>query len=211
MSFVIPLAFFLYGNGLFAGRGTPKAVVSYIYSKPTQEDSKEATISAVKVRLLLPRPLKVDAGQYINLWIPGVSLCAWMQTHPFTVTSWSRGKQNTLDLLVQPRRGLSKDFLRYAEAAPDSSVSFLALFSGPHGFRENVSHYESALVVASGFGIAAVVPYVKKMIYGYNTCTSQIRRVHLVWQVESRGESWSGGRSRAPLTRQVWPSRPRSN
>ncbi|KAL4860883.1 hypothetical protein BDV12DRAFT_204602 [Aspergillus spectabilis] len=150
------------------------------------EDGKEATISAVKIRLVLSRPLKVNAGQYVNLWIPGVNLCAWMQTHPFTVTSWSPGKQDTLDLLVQPRRGLSKDFLRYAKAARDSSVSFFALISGPHGISENVSYYETALVVASGFGSAAVIPYVKKMIYGYNACTSQIRRVHLVWQVESK-------------------------
>lgn len=26
------------------------------------------------------------------------------------------------------------------------------------------------------------------MIYGYNTCTSQVRRLHLVWQVGSIGE-----------------------
>jgi NAD(P)H-flavin reductase len=49
---------------------------------------------------------------------------------------------------------------------------------------EDVSHYESILVIASGFGIAAAVPYLKKLIYGYNTCTSQVRRLHLVWKVE---------------------------
>jgi hypothetical protein len=89
---------------------------------------------------------------------------------------------------VWPRQGLSKDLLRHVQAVPDSSISFLALFSGPHGISEDVSHCESALVVASGVRIAAVIPYVKKMIYGYNTCTSQVRRVHLVWQVESKGE-----------------------
>lgn len=93
-----------------------------------------------------------------------------------------------MELLVQPRHGLSADLLRYAPAAAESSVSFLALFTGPHGTSEDVGHYESALVVASNFGIAAAIPYLKKMIYGYNTCTSQVRRLHLVWQVESIGE-----------------------
>lgn len=201
LSFVIPLLFFLHGNGLFAGHGAPRAIMSYKHQRSTQNDSEEAIVSAVSIRLILPRPLKVDAGQYINLWIPGVSLWAWMQTHPFTVISWSRGKQKTFDLLVQPRQGLSKSFLHYAQAIPDSSVSFLALFSGPHGTGDDINHFETALVVASGFGIAAVIPFIKKMIYSYNTCTSQIRRVHLVWQVESKSEFKSNHSSKSVLMR----------
>lgn len=93
-----------------------------------------------------------------------------------------------MELLVQPRSGLSADLVSHASVAAESSVSFLALFTGPHGTSEDVSQYESALFIASGFGIAAAIPYLKKMIYGYNTCTLQIRRLHLVWQVESIGE-----------------------
>lgn len=46
---------------------------------------------------------------------------------------------------------------------------------------EDVTHYESVLVIASGFRIAAVVLYLKKMIYSYNTCTSQVCYLYLVW------------------------------
>ncbi|KAL4891325.1 putative cell surface metalloreductase [Aspergillus ambiguus] len=144
-------------------------------------------LHVVKMRLTLPRPVKVEAGQYINLWMPSVSLWSWAQTHPFTVTSWSRGRQDTLDLLVQPRRGFSADILRRIKPLSEGSLSFLSFFTGPHGVSERVDNYESILVVASGFGIAAVVPYIRQMIYGYNTCTSQIRRIHLVWQVDSIG------------------------
>jgi hypothetical protein len=90
-----------------------------------------------------------------------------------------------MELLVQPCRGLTADILRYVPVAAESSISFLALFTGPHGTSEDVSQYESILLIASGSGIAVVLPYLKKMIYGYNTCTSQVRRLHLVWQVES--------------------------
>jgi hypothetical protein len=90
-----------------------------------------------------------------------------------------------MELLVKPRSGFTADLLRYVSAAKESSVSFLALFTGPHGVSEEASDYESILVLASGSGIAAAIPYLKKMIYGYNTCTSQVRRLHLVWQVES--------------------------
>ncbi|THC89974.1 hypothetical protein EYZ11_010563 [Aspergillus tanneri] len=176
---------FLYRNGLFAGRGSPRAVVSF---STKQSNEKGTVVTAAHVRVILPRPVKLEAGQYINLWMPSVSLWAWTQTHPFTVTSWSRGRQEAMELLVQPRRGLSADLIRHSPAVVESSVSFLALFTGPHGTSEDVGHYESILVVASGFGIAAAIPYLKKMIYGYNTCTSQVRRLHLVWQVESMGE-----------------------
>ncbi|KAL4868637.1 hypothetical protein BDV12DRAFT_209082 [Aspergillus spectabilis] len=108
----------------------------------------------------------VKAGQYINLWMPSVGLCSWMQTHPFTVTSWSKGTRDTVELLVKSRSSLTRDLLCYAPAAMGSSVPFRALFTGPHGMSEEVNDYESILVLASGSGIA-------------------VRRLHLVWQVES--------------------------
>ncbi|KAL4755931.1 ferric reductase family protein [Aspergillus foveolatus] len=173
-----------YRNGLFAGRGFPRAVVSF--SAQTKEE--HPVITAAHIRVLLPRPLKVEAGQYINLWMPSVSLSSCMQTHPFTVASWSSDRQDTIDLLLQPRHGLTADLVRYAPTAKESSISFLALFTGPHGMIDDVSHYESVLVVTSGFGIAAAIPYLKKMIYGYDTCTFQVRRLHSVWEVKSVGK-----------------------
>ncbi|OJD20255.1 hypothetical protein ACJ73_08414 [Blastomyces percursus] len=52
--------------------------------------------------------------------------------------------------------------------------SLAATRCGPHGISEPVSHYEAVLVIASEFGIAAVIPYLRKMIYGYNTCPSNM-------------------------------------
>lgn len=181
----LELVTLFYRNGLFSGRGAPRALVSPAIWKSQESDN---TAIAAHIRVVLPRPVKVEPGQYINLWIPSVGLWSWTQTHPFTVTSWSRGEQDSIELLVQPRRGMTSNLLRYATVAPDSSVSFLAFFTGPHGTSEDVSQYETALMIASGFGIAATLPYLKKMIYGYNTCTLQVRRLHLVWQIESIGE-----------------------
>ena len=132
--------------------------------------------------------MQVEAGQYINLWIPSASLWLWTQTHPFTVTSWSQGRQDTMELLVQPHCGLSADLLHHASVAAENSLSFLTLFTGPHGTSEDVSQYKSTLLIMSGFGVATAIPYLKKMIYGYNTSTLQVQRLHLVWQVQSIGE-----------------------
>ncbi|OJD20228.1 hypothetical protein ACJ73_08441 [Blastomyces percursus] len=160
-------------------------MVSTNHQHKIKKNTNDIVNTAIRVRLVLPRPVKVQAGQYINLWMPFVSLSSWAQTHPFVVTSWSCRKQDPLDLLLQPRGGISTALLHQARAVGEGSISFLAFFSGPHGISEPVSHYETVLVIASEFGIAAVIPYLRKMIYGYNTCTSQTRRIHLVWQLES--------------------------
>jgi hypothetical protein len=50
-----------------------------------------------------------------------------------------------------------------------------------------VGDYETVFMVASGLGIAAELPYLKQLMYGYNTCKIRTRRVHLVWQLETLG------------------------
>ena len=44
-------------------------------------------------------------------------------------------------------------------------------------------------MVASGFGIAAQLPYLKRLNHGYNAREFCARRIHLVWQIETKGES----------------------
>lgn len=74
-------------------------------------------------------------------------------------------------------------------STPDGSSSFTATVTGPHGISEPVNQYESVLLIASGSGIATVIPYLRKLIHSYNqTSTYRTRQVHLVWQVQTLGE-----------------------
>lgn len=206
----LQLMVFLYRNGLFAVGGCPRAIVQShqvggeqngidiqheeqggVDIKHEEQGGVEIKDGVVKMCISLPRPIKVEPGQYINLWMPTISLWSWAQTHPFTVVSWSPERQGTLELLVQPSRGFSFSarIFRHIQPFKGASISFVSFYTGPHGISQDVNTYESVLVVANGFGIATVVPYIRHMIYGYNVCTSQVRRIHLVWQVESdRGE-----------------------
>ncbi|QKX63192.1 uncharacterized protein TRUGW13939_10361 [Talaromyces rugulosus] len=191
----------IYRNGIFSSRGCPRALVA---CGNLEIHGKNYVSPVIKVRVALSRPMKIAAGQYIHLWMPSVSWWSWAQLHPFTVISWSDGAQETLDLLVEPQRGFSADLLRHATAASPGSASFLALISGPHGISEDVRRYESVVFLVDGFGIAAAIPYLKKLICSYNTSVaekvdhessdhllryffvySRTRRVHLVWQVET--------------------------
>ncbi len=141
---------------------------------------------AVKVRLQLQKPLEIAPGTYINMWIPAVSFGSFLQSHPFMVISWGPGKQQIIDLLIEPQRGLTRDLLYHAKG--DHAANFLVLFSGPHGTSVAMDEYESILMVASGFGIATHLPYLKRLIYGYNSRRVQARRIHLVWQIRHKGK-----------------------
>ena len=141
--------------------------------------------SAVRIRVSLQRRLRIRAGQYINLWIPSISFWSFVQSHPFVVISWAEGAQDTLELLIEPRGGLTRELWHYAKDRP--SIHPFVMFSGPHGQGIAVEEYETILMVASGFGIAAQLPYLKRLIHGYNTREVRIRRIRLVWQIEDKG------------------------
>ena len=148
----------------------------------------------VQMKIHLSKPLKVHAGQYISVWIPSVSFWSFLQSHPFVVTSWSDGNQKSLDLFIEPRRGLTREMLSHTSAAD----SRLVLFGGPHGISAPVGECETLLMITSDFGIAAHLPYLKQLIHGYNARNVRARRVHLVWQLSDIGEFRT---DRSPISR----------
>ena len=166
---------------------------------------------AVKVRLRLSRQIRVKAGQHIGLWIPAVSLWAPLQSHPFVVASWSASRRKDLDIVIEPRKGWTRalaDLGRVNEKLMDERMmrggevdmsrdtfsydgldSHLALFTGPHGCSVPVGEFETVVMIASDFGIAAQLPYLDELVYSYNACKTRNRRVHLVWLLEKYSES----------------------
>ncbi|KAL4403350.1 FAD-binding domain-containing protein [Colletotrichum abscissum] len=132
---------------------------------------------AVRVSIQLSRPLAFEAGQYLLVWMPRVRL---LESHPFVVTSWAEAEQDIVDLFIEPRRGFTSSLVRYSH---ERAVPRLTFLSGPHGVSVPVWDYEAVLMVATGHGIAAQAPYLKKLVYGYNHCRGRTRQIHLVWQV----------------------------
>jgi NAD(P)H-flavin reductase len=108
------------------------------------------------------------------------------------VTSWSEEKQLSLDLFIEPRGGFTSELLRRSKPSNNGRSSYVALFSGPHGTSAPVGDYETILMVADGSGIFAHSAYLKKLIYGYNSCKTRTRRIHLVWQLQTFGKLHPG-------------------
>jgi NAD(P)H-flavin reductase len=109
-----------------------------------------------------------------------------VQSHPFVVTSWAPGRRNTLDLFIEPRRGLTHELLKHAKN-DNVARSRLVLFSGPYGRSVDMGKYEKIVIVANGFGIATHLPYLRQLIHGHSR-EFRIRRIHLVWQIQDIGK-----------------------
>lgn len=164
----------LYRNGIFR-RGFPRATLT-------------SSKNSVLVHVAPPFPVKVRAGQYVSLrlWSPSISFWSFAQSHPFVVTSWSDEPQGTLDLFIEPRQGLTRQLLQRSQAHSDPCI---ALISGPYGISVPAGEFAVVVMVASGYGIAAHLPYLKQLMYEYNSRRVRTRRIHLVWQLETPGMS----------------------
>ena len=148
----------------------------------------------VKISIKLSWPLKVEAGQYIDLWIPSVSFWSFLQSHPFVVTSWAYEKQSTLDLFVEPRKGLIRELLHYANANKEGRpvCSRLVLLSGPYGISAPRGQYGSFLVIATGFIMTASLADLKQLVHSYKARKIRTRRIHVIWQVQHIGKHKTG-------------------
>ncbi|KAL2047619.1 hypothetical protein N7G274_000661 [Stereocaulon virgatum] len=182
---------------------------------------------AVRMTIFSPHPWKIKAGQHVNIWIPSISLWSFLQSHPFTIASWSEGEKSSLDFLIEPRDGFTRKLFERAPEYQKGNVSLrgmeegrepqskaddmdkrlfgdarnsqgssepaalhLAFFSGPHCSGAPIGDYGKVLMVATGFGIAAQLPFLKELIQGFNRSEVRTRNIHLVWQLNDLGDEY---------------------
>lgn len=138
------------------------------------------TDGIINATLHLSRPLAIDAGQYINIWVPSVSL---FSSHPFTVISWDPSPQGCIKLLIKPRDGFTHKLSRDIENRNCGLTNSRVFFSGPLGSSAAVWDYNFVLLFATGFGIVTMLPYLIKLIYGCKESKSRSKRIHLIWHV----------------------------
>lgn len=133
----------------------------------------------VLATIKLSRPVNIEPGQYLNLWVPSVSL---LSSHPFVIASWFPGPQTSLDLVIEQRRGFTRQLRRRAVVESAQHMSSRTIFSGPHGRSAQVLAYDCVLLFATGFGIVPMLPYLQKLWHGYKERKGHTKRIHLVWQ-----------------------------
>ena len=107
------------------------------------------------------------------------------------IVSWavdasSTPKFTTVHLLVDPRDRFTHRLLRYGKRSSEGT-RHLVLYSGPHGTPTSTKEYDTVLLIATGFGIAAVLPHLKELLDRDERCEVVTRRVHVVWQLKGEG------------------------
>ena len=58
----------------------------------------------------------------------------------------------------------------------------------------SVEGYNTILLFASGLGIAALAPYLKRLILK-NGYAREVRRIHVIWQFEDIGKTYQTTRA----------------
>ncbi|KAJ5611402.1 hypothetical protein N7510_008121 [Penicillium lagena] len=170
-------------------------------------ESTTATVEAmpgdaIRIILRVARPWTFKPGQHIYLYIPAVE--CWT-SHPFSV-GWSEAeetisnekslpnttqdllgapKKTTLSLLVRRRTGMTNKLFQRAANSLSSRVTLRAFVEGPYGNIHSMDSYGTVMLFAGGVGITHHVPFVRHLVAGFAEGTVAIRRLTLVWIIQS--------------------------
>ncbi|KAK4697327.1 hypothetical protein P7C71_g726, partial [Lecanoromycetidae sp. Uapishka_2] len=163
---------------------------------------------ALRVTFLLARPWKFFPGQHIFLTMPSVGL--WT-SHPFSV-AWSEAipqsyrhpdpekgytdsipqttdilalPQTSISLVIRRRGGFTERLYRRALSSNNGRVTLSALIEGPYGGTQNLQSYGTVMLFAGGVGIMHQIPFVRDLIASYASGTSAVRRIVLIWVIQS--------------------------
>ncbi|KAI9765887.1 MAG: hypothetical protein M1840_007028 [Geoglossum simile] len=157
-----------------------QAFITKLYSGKDYQD-----VSAIKLTLILRRPIIIKPGQYLYLRILGdLQFRDWFQAHPFMIAWWdepasveaseegasvssSDKDRSRGDTTVTPPGHTKAKALTFliqpygglsARLGMRPSIKNVVL-DGPYGQDLHLEHYETVLIVAQGIGITGVLPY----------------------------------------------------
>ncbi len=171
------LSLTLYRSLPYGQRGLNQAYVkSVVFQCPDHEYIVLEDV--VQVHVALTRPWRARAGQYMYLRIPKVRLA---QSHPFYV-AWRYTENDGTEVavfIVQARRGFTRRLLAYREAG-----ALGCALEGPYGTELDLGRYGTALLMATGMGIAAQMPYVSRLLGGFSHSAVRTRKIALYWQID---------------------------
>lgn len=166
---------------------------------------------ALRITCNVARPWNVRPGQYFYITVPAVGM--WT-SHPFSI-AWDESgpalgrtvelnekpgglamthqdlhatRSTSISAIIRRRTGFTNSLYTRAEKAgafDGVKLSLNALIEGPYGSSRPMSSYGTVLLFAAGVGISHQIPYVRNLVSGYAASTVAVRRITLVWIVQS--------------------------
>lgn len=157
---------------------------NFITNKPLAIAEVTKTTDAIELEIKPARPWKVVAGQYVYLRVPGARFLSFAESHPFNITWWENGpdgKALSISVLAKVESGFTKDLF----GNPNSR--YKVLLDGPYGEQKDLGSFDSVVLIATGIGITALLPYAKELIEGR---LGQSSRVSLIWELDEECKSY---------------------
>ncbi|KAL9040255.1 MAG: hypothetical protein Q9214_004560, partial [Letrouitia sp. 1 TL-2023] len=155
---------------------------NHVWGKPTGTARLLQINDVIKVRIGVPRPWYVKAGDYVYVWIPGLSFWSLFESHPFMVVWWDQDAQEkgaAIYLLVKQRSGFTQKLLRHV-----GPTELKVWVDGPYRSWSDFGDFGSIIMFASGIGIAAQVPHIKEILRDYKNHSVRTRSITLIWQMD---------------------------
>ena len=115
-----------------------------------------------------------QAGQHAYLYMPGLRP---FELHPFTIASTS--SSGKLSMLIQARSGFSRSL--HKATTKDVGKRHRAFISGPWGTPPDLSHYETAVLIACSTGATFILPLLQDLVQREGC----LRNITLHWIVRS--------------------------
>lgn len=117
-----------------------------------------------------------------------VRLLSIAESHPFNIIWWENGpdeRAETISILAQVQSGFTKELHCH------SSDHLRVLIDGPYGEPKDTEPYDSILVICTGIGISARLPYAKEILRRQATGGPSPRkqRVTIIWIMEKECKS----------------------
>ena len=138
------------------------------------------SVQVMTATITLRKPWKPRPGQYIYITLPGIARhrAGFVQAHPYMV-AWEEGSDITI--LLQRCRGFSHTLFS------STVTKSLLIVDGPYGQSHTFDDYDKVLCIASGIGITAHLLTIKHLLTAHNKKVSRVRRVSLLWFLETEG------------------------
>ena len=145
--------------------------------------------NGLRLSVTVARPWDFQAGQTVYITIPSLSFWAFSQAHPFVPVWWRHQADGTakIELLIRTQTGFTLQLSKF----PVGAV-FRTVVEEPYGYEQKFGSFGTVLIFAKNFGIAAQLPYLKRLVEDFKERTVVTRQVHVYWQVNQEVDAAIG-------------------